>query len=67
MRDMKDHMMRHEGTHPVNNTEVYRFKHDTLGEMHGDDPNSHGAELQMSHSPDQLRQKAEAMREQPTT
>lgn len=46
MRDMKDHMMRHEGTHPVNNTEVYRFKHDTLGEMHGDDPNSHGAELQ---------------------
>ncbi len=40
----KDHLMRHEGKHPANETEMHHFKH-SYGEMHGVDPYSHGAEL----------------------
>lgn len=46
MQAEKEHLMRHEGKHPANDTEAHRWKHDNFGGMNGVDPNSHGAELQ---------------------
>jgi hypothetical protein len=46
MQAEKDHLMRHEITHPVNKSEMHRYKHNLDGDMHGVDYPSHGAELQ---------------------
>lgn len=47
MHEEKEHLMRHEGTHPANNTEVHQHKHGMArGDMGGIDYNSHGVELQ---------------------
>ena len=46
IQERKEHLMRKEGKHEANDTEMHRWKHDNFGGSNGVDPNSHGAELQ---------------------
>jgi len=42
---MKDHLMRNEGKHPANDTEMHRNKHNYYGDRGAVDENAHGVDL----------------------